>query len=67
VAPRGAAARHVEREGAQHAVGQQGVVGESAAEARAPGLHPAVGVELEGRLAAVEGGSDVIGGELEQG
>src|SRR5436309_9864748 len=33
----------------------------------APGLQTAVGVELERGLAAIEGGGDVVGRELEQG
>ena len=57
---------HLEAQRLQHAVGQLVVAAEALAQARAPRDEAAVGVQLEGGLAAVQRRGDVVAGQLQQ-
>src|SRR5262249_33266870 len=58
---------HVEAQRAQDGVGELAVAAEVPANPPAPRGDAPVGVKLEGRLATVQRGADVVGGQLEQG
>src|SRR6185436_13596762 len=58
--------RHRQRQVLEDAVGEVVVAVEEAAEAAAPGGKAAVGVELEGGFAGIQGGGDVVGGQLQE-
>src|ERR1700760_4920682 len=56
--------RHRRIEEAQDGIGQLIVAAEAAAQPKAPNGHAAAGVQLEGRLTAIERRRDVVPGEL---
>jgi len=56
--------RHRQIEEAQDGIGQLIVAAEAAAQPMAPIGHAAAGVQLEGRLTAIERRRDVVPGEL---